>query len=258
MLIDTHAHLYAADYIDDLPQIVQRAKESDVLKVLLPNIDVSTINPLKKITHDYPEFFLPMMGLHPTCVKEDYKEQLDNIYDELNSSEAYVAVGEIGIDLYWDTTFKEEQTEVFETQLRWSIEKDLPVSIHSRSSYKDIMQSLRRVDEKKVRGVFHSFSGTSMDLKELLEFENFYFGINGVVTFKNSTLSSVLKMCPLEKIVLETDSPYLTPVPNRGKRNEPYYLIHICNILSQIYNVKPIDIAQVTKTNACQVFGLNI
>lgn len=258
MLIDTHAHLYVDDYEDDLPHVVQQAKNNNVAKVILPNIDIATIAPLKKLTQDYPDFFLPMMGLHPTSIKQDFKKQLYVIYNELNSSDEYVAVGEIGIDLYWDTTFVDEQTEAFEAQLRWSIEKDLPVSIHSRNSYKEIMQSLRRVGEKRLRGVFHSFSGNANDLKELSAFKNFYFGINGVVTFKNSSLSTVLKECPLKRIVLETDSPYLTPVPYRGKRNSPEYLSHISYALSEIYNVKPKDIAQATKTNAMQIFGLNI
>lgn len=258
MFIDTHAHLYVDDYKDDLHHVVQQSKSNNVAKVILPNIDESTIVPLNKLTQDYPDFFLPMMGLHPTSIKEDFKKQLDIIYDELCSSVGYVAVGEIGIDLYWDTTFINEQTEAFETQLRWSIEKDLPVSIHSRNSYKEIMQSLRRVGEKRLRGVFHSFSGNANDLKELSAFKNFYFGINGVVTFKNSSLSTVLKECPLKRIVLETDSPYLTPVPFRGKRNSPEYLSHISHTLSEIYNINPKDIARVTKTNAVQIFGLNI
>lgn len=258
MLIDTHAHLYVDDYNGDLSQVVQQAIDNKVAKVLLPNIDTTTIRPLKKITQNYPDFFLPMMGLHPTSVKADYESQLDVIYNELNSSNEYIAVGEIGIDLYWDTTYLKEQTKAFETQLSWSIEKDLPVSIHSRNSYKEIMQSIRRVGENKVRGVFHSFSGTASDLKELLLFKNFYFGINGVVTFKNATLSTILKECPLERIVLETDCPYLTPVPFRGKRNEPQYVVHINNALSKIYNIKPVEIAQVTKTNSIQIFGLNI
>ncbi len=258
MLIDTHAHLYADDYKDDLQQVVKQAKENNVSKVILPNIDASSIEPLKKTVKNYPDFFLPMMGFHPTSVKEDYKMQLNGIYNELNNSNEYVAIGEIGIDLYWDTSFKNEQIEAFETQLQWSIEKGLPVSIHSRNSYKEVMNSLRRVGERKLRGVFHSFGGNASELKELLAFENFYLGINGVVTFKNSSLSAVLKKCPLERIVLETDSPYLTPVPYRGKRNMPQYLNYISHTLSEIYNVEPIDIAQATKTNAKQIFGLNI
>lgn len=258
MLIDTHAHLFSEDYDDDLSLVIENAKHNNVEKVLLPNIDVSTIEQLKKIVHNNPDFFLPMMGLHPTSVKSDYKSQLDVIYNELYNNEEYVAVGEIGIDLYWDTTYIKEQIEAFETQLKWSIERELPVSIHSRNSYKEVCESLKRVGGEKLRGSFHSFSGTSDDLKELIQFEKFYFGINGVVTFKNSTLRDVLKDCPIERIVLETDSPYLTPVPYRGKRNEPQYLKYIVQALSDVYNLKSEDIVRITKTNAVHLFDINI
>ncbi len=258
MLIDTHAHLYVNDYFEDLTQVVQRSKQKHVEKVILPNIDVSTIQLLKNVVRDHPTFFLPMMGLHPTSVKQDYKEQLDLIYKELDSNNDYVAIGEIGIDLYWDATFIKEQTEVFETQLKWSIEKDLPVSIHSRNSYQEIISSLRRTGHEKLRGVFHSFSGNLSDLNELLKFEKFYFGINGIVTFKNSTLREVLKHCPIEKIVLETDSPYLSPAPYRGKRNEPMYLEQINKALSDIYGIDSAEMAQISKTNAKLLFDINI
>lgn len=258
MLIDTHAHLYAEDYFEDFDQVIQRAKQNNVERVLLPNINASTIGLLKKIVHDNPDYLLPMMGLHPTSVKADYQRQLNSIYKELNSDNNYIAIGEIGIDLYWDTTYIKEQTEVFETQLKWSIEKDLPVAIHSRNSYDEIVQSLNRVGGEKLRGVFHSFSGDSDDLNELLKFENFYIGINGIVTFKNSTLREVLKMCPIEKIVLETDSPYLSPVPFRGKRNEPMFLEHINKVLSDIYVINPNQMAQTTKMNAQRLFRLNV
>lgn len=258
MLIDTHAHLYVNDYFEDLTQVVQRSKQKHVEKVILPNIDVSTIQLLKNVVRDHPTFFLPMMGLHPTSVKQDYKEQLDLIYKELDSNNDYVAIGEIGIDLYWDATFIKEQTEVFETQLKWSIEKDLPVSIHSRNSYQEIISSLRRTGHEKLRGVFHSFSGNLSDLNELLKFEKFYFGINGIVTFKNSTLREVLKHCPIEKIVLETDSPYLSPAPYRGKRNEPMCLEQINKALSDIYGIDSAEMALISKTNAKLLFDINI
>ena len=258
MLIDTHAHLYVNDYFEDLTQVVQRSKQKHVEKVILPNIDVSTIQLLKNVVRDHPTFFQPMMGLHPTSVKQDYKEQLDLIYKELDSNNDYVAIGEIGIDLYWDATFIKEQTEVFETQLKWSIEKDLPVSIHSRNSYQEIISSLRRTGHEKLRGVFHSFSGNLSDLNELLKFEKFYFGINGIVTFKNSTLREVLKHCPIEKIVLETDSPYLSPAPYRGKRNEPMCLEQINKALSDIYGIDSAEMAQISKTNAKLLFDINI
>ena len=258
MLIDTHAHLYVDNYTEDLSDVVLRAKQSEVEKVLLPNIDVSTIDSLRKTTLEYPNFFLPMMGLHPTSVNNDYKEELDTIYKELNNNKDYVGIGEIGIDLYWDNTYIKEQTDAFEMQLRWSIEKDLPVSIHSRSSYKEIIESVSKVGGENLRGVFHSFSGDGDDLKELLKFENFYIGVNGIITFKNSSLREILKKCPLKRIVLETDSPYLSPTPFRGKRNEPMHLKHINQTLSDIYNIAYTEMAQITKTNAMSLFDLNV
>lgn len=258
MLIDTHAHLYVENFIEDLSDVVLRAQQAQVDKVLLPNIDASTIEPLKKIQQAFPAFFIPMMGLHPTSVKDDYKEELDIIYKELYSTTNYVAIGEIGIDLYWDTTYIIEQTEAFETQLKWSIEKNLPVAIHSRNSYKEIIASVERVGAEKLRGVFHSFSGDIDDLRELLKFENFFIGINGIVTFKNSNLRGFLKECPIDRVVLETDAPYLSPVPFRGKRNEPMYLKHINQALSDIYGIDPIEMAQITKTNAILLFDINI
>lgn len=258
MLIDTHAHLYVDKYDDDLAQVVLRAKQAQVEKVILPNIDVSTIDSLKRLMLAYPAFFLPMMGLHPTSVNSSFKGELDTIYKELHSNNDYVAIGEIGIDLYWDKTYIKEQVEAFERQLRWSIEKDLPVSIHSRNSYKEVVECVDRVGGEKLRGVFHSFSGDAKDLRELLAFENFYIGINGIVTFKNSNLSDVLKECPLERIVLETDSPYLSPVPYRGKRNEPMYLKHINQKISDIYGIGYSEIEEITKTNAMHLFDLNV
>lgn len=257
MLIDTHAHLYVDNYREDLSDVVLRAKQTKVEKVLLPNIDVSTIKSLKRIAHEFPAFFLPMMGLHPTSVNKNYKEDLDIIYKELDSNNNFIAIGEIGIDLYWDSTHIKEQTEAFERQLKWSIEKDLPVSIHSRNSYKEIVESVSRVGGEKLRGVFHSFSGDDNDLEELLRFENFYIGVNGIVTFKNSRLREVLMRCPVERVVLETDAPYLSPTPYRGKRNEPMYLKHINQTLSDIYAIGYSEMAQITKTNAMRVFALN-
>ncbi len=258
MFIDTHAHLYVDDYIEDLSDVVKRAQQVHVDKVILPNIDVSTIGLLRKAMQEYPGFFIPMMGLHPTSVKDNFREELDIVYEELNNKKDYVAIGEIGIDLYWDTSYLEVQVEAFETQLKWSIEKDLPVAIHSRNSYKEIIDSVKRVGGEKLRGVFHSFSGDANDLNNLLKFDNFYIGINGIVTFKNSDLRDVLKNCTPERIVLETDSPYLSPVPNRGKRNEPIYLKHINQALSDIYAIDYEEMAQITKTNAMYLFHLNI
>ena len=257
MLIDTHAHLYVDRYSEDLSEVVQRAMQAQVEKVILPNIDASTIDSLRKITLQYPKFFFPMMGLHPTSVKSDYKEELDVIYNELSSKSDYVGIGEIGLDLYWDSTYIKEQTDAFEKQLRWSIEKDLPVAIHSRNSYKEVVKSVSRVGGENLRGIFHSFCGDNNDLKELLKFDNFYIGINGIVTFKNSTLQDVLKQCPPKRIVLETDSPYLSPTPYRGKRNESMHLKHINQALSDIYAIEYNEMAFISKTNSTRLFDIN-
>lgn len=256
MIIDTHAHLYSEEYIKDLHTVVENAKLNNVQKVLLPNIDLASIKRLNEIVEKFPAFFYPMMGLHPSSVDLNYKNQLETVYEELNSNSKIIAVGEIGIDLYWDKTFFKEQKNAFEMQLKWSIEKQLPVSIHSRSSYVEVLESIQRVGREKLRGVFHSFSGEANDLEALLKCENFYFGINGIVTFKNSSLSKILKKCPLERIVLETDSPFLAPSPYRGKRNEPKFLNFIIYSLSEIFNLKPDEIIHITKSNTLELFDL--
>lgn len=258
MLIDTHAHLYLNDYAEDLSEVVNRAKLASIEKVLLPNIDISTIKLLKNSVFNYPDFFSPMMGLHPNSVTDNYKEKLDIVFNELNIDNDYIAIGEIGIDLYWDKTYFKEQVEAFETQLKWSVEKDKPVVIHSRNSYKVVLNSLNRLGSDNLRGVFHSFSGDVADLKEILKCSNFYIGINGIVTFKNSNLREVLINCPPERIVLETDSPYLSPAPYRGKRNEPMHLKQINQTLSDIYNIEFEEMAQIAKTNSIRLFDLNV
>ncbi|HBL34857.1 MAG TPA: hydrolase TatD [Porphyromonadaceae bacterium] len=254
-LIDTHAHLYSEDFANDLGEAVERAQASGVKKVLLPNIDVSSVRALQETVRSFPAFFIPMMGLHPTSVKEDWQEQLSVIREELNRTK-YIGVGEIGIDLYWDETFREQQIRVFEEQLVWSKEKGLPVSIHSRNAFNEVVQSIKRVGERSLCGVFHSFGGSKEELQTALSFKNFYIGINGVVTFKNSGLSETLKGCPLERIVLETDSPYLAPVPYRGKRNESSYLTEIARKLSEITGLDPEEVAERTTLNAYTIFNI--
>ncbi|MDR2816512.1 MAG: TatD family hydrolase [Proteiniphilum sp.] len=255
-LIDTHAHLFAEEFKDDLREVVSRAKKAGVEKALLPNIDEVSVLRLKQCVLDYPGFFYPMMGLHPTGVGGgDWKRQLDTIYRELNAGD-YIAVGEIGIDLYWDTSLREAQIKAFEEQLKWSIEKDLPVSIHFRNATEEVIQSIRRVGAQSLRGVFHSFGGTKAELEAILELDNFLIGINGVVTFKNSGLSETLKHCPTNRVVLETDSPYLAPAPYRGKRNEPARLIHIIAQLAGIWNKDEETVAQITSRNARELFKL--
>lgn len=254
-LIDTHAHLFVEEFKDDLSEVVIRAKEVGVEKVLLPNIDETSIVHLKRCVLDYPGFFYPMMGLHPTSVTGNWEKQLDIIFREFNSRD-YIAVGEIGIDLYWDTSLREVQIHAFEEQLKWSIEKDLPVSIHFRNATEEVIQSIRRVGASSLKGVFHSFGGTKAELEAILELDNFLIGINGVVTYKNSGLSETLRHCPSNRVVLETDSPYLAPVPYRGKRNESAYLLHVITQLAGIWNESQESVARITSRNARELFKL--
>ena len=254
-IVDTHAHLYLEDFEKDLDDVVARARSIGVEKVLLPNIDETTVSDLKQTVDKYPSFFIPMMGLHPTNVREDWEQQLEIIYDEL-SRPGYIAVGEIGIDLYWDKSSKKRQVAAFERQLGWSIEKKMPVAIHSREAIPEVIQSIKKIGKKDLSGVFHSFGGSMNELKEILELGNFYIGINGVVTFKKSGLDETLKNCGIENIILETDSPYLAPVPYRGKRNEPVYLSEIVKKLSTIYRKTEEEITQITTGNAYRLFNI--
>lgn len=255
MLIDTHAHLYSEEFTTDIEEVLSRAKDAGITKILLPNIDENSISPMRKIVNRHPGFLIPMMGLHPTSVTQNYHEQLDIIYSELNTNN-FVAVGEIGIDLHWDTSLQKQQTDAFETQLEWSAQKDLPVAIHFRNATSQVIQSIKKIGENRLRGVFHSFGGNKEELREILALDNFMIGINGVVTFKNSGLAETLVHCPADKVILETDSPYLSPVPHRGKRNEPAYIARVLNRLSQIWQKTENETAQITAVNACNLFGI--
>lgn len=256
-IIDTHAHLFAKDFHDDLEDVVSRAREAGVEKVLMPNIDETTIAELKAAMALYPDFFLPMMGLHPTSVTKEWKKQLYLIHQEINMN-TYIAVGEIGIDLYWEQSLREEQIEAFEEQLKWSIEKDLPVVIHFRNATEEVVKSIKRVGEESLRGVFHSFGGSKEELDTILQLKNFRVGINGVVTFKNSGLTETLIHCPRERVILETDSPWLAPVPHRGKRNESAYLAFILKKMAEIWQESEEFVAQRTSSNAIELFNIVI
>ncbi len=254
-IIDTHAHLFAQEFRVDIDDVVSRAKKIGVKNILLPNIDETTIAALKQTQARVPGFFKPMMGLHPTSVRQDWEDQLYPILQELNQS-AYIAIGEIGIDLYWDTAFREEQIQAFEAQLKWSIEKNLPVAIHFRNATQEVVKSIKRVGEKALRGVFHSFGGSKAEMEMVLQLPDFWVGINGVVTFKNSDLPETLRHCPRDRVLLETDSPYLAPAPFRGKRNEPSYLSFIVKKMAEIWQESEEEAAQLTSRNARHLFGL--
>lgn len=255
-VIDTHAHLFVDDYENDIEMVISRAKAEGVEKVLLPNIDETTIDALNKCVSIDTAFFKPMMGLHPTSVTKEWKKQIEPIYNELINSK-YCAVGEVGIDLHWDTALKHEQIAAFEEQLKWSIELNLPVSMHFRNATLDVINSIKRVGEKSIRGVFHSFGGGNDELNAILQLKNFMVGINGVITFKNSNLSETLINCPFDRVVLETDSPYLSPMPYRGKRNESSYIYIIVKKLSEIWQKSVEEVAEITTTNAERIFELN-
>lgn len=257
MIIDTHSHIFDETFSDDIDDVILRAKQAGVAAVLLPNIDTESIKEVNSLAERHKGYCLPMMGLHPTSVTKDWKKDL-NIIKEQFSKHQYIAVGEIGIDLYWDTSLAEEQKSAFEEQLRWSIEYDLPVSIHCRNAVMESVECIKKVGADKLKGSFHSFGGNSEELQVVLDLKNFYIGINGTVTYKNSTLPTVLQDADLSRIIVETDAPYLPPVPYRGKRNEPSYTSYIVDKLCDIYNTSKDDIESTTSNNAKKLFGINI
>ena len=251
MLVDSHSHLFLEEFAD-----VQRAREAGVTHIFMPNIDSTTIESLLSVCAAYKEFCFPMIGLHPTSVNKNYKKELDIVAGQLASSNGYVAIGEIGLDLYWDKTFLREQLLAFEKQVEWALEYHLPIVIHTREAFDYIYKVLQPYKETGLTGIFHSFTGTSEEAAKLLDFPGFMIGINGVVTFKKSQLPEVLKDVPLARIVLETDSPYLTPVPNRGKRNESARLKDTLIKVAEIYRESPEVVAEATSENALKVFGM--
>lgn len=257
MIIDTHSHIFDETFSNDIDDVILRAKQAGVAAVLLPNIDTESIKEVNSLAERHKGYCLPMMGLHPTSVTKDWKKDL-NIIKEQFSRHQYIAVGEIGIDLYWDTSLAEEQKSAFEEQLRWSIEYNLPVSIHCRNAVMESVECIKKVGADKLKGSFHSFGGNSEELQAVLDLKSFYIGINGTVTYKNSTLPTVLQDADLSRIIVETDAPYLPPVPYRGKRNEPSYTSYIVDKLCDIYNTSKDDIESTTSNNAKKLFGINI
>ncbi|HIP32605.1 MAG TPA: TatD family deoxyribonuclease [Crocinitomicaceae bacterium] len=257
MYIDTHTHLYSDTFDDDRTEIVQKAIDSGVELMLLPNIDVDTIDAMHSLVEQFPNNCRAMMGLHPGNVKEDWEDQLQKMKELLfNHPENYLAVGEIGMDLYWDKTFVEEQKKAFAIQVEWAKELKLPIVTHARDAFQEIYKILDELNDDNLRGVFHCFTGTEEDVKRIDGFGNFLLGIGGVLTFKNSGLDEVIKNVSLDKIILETDSPYLPPVPYRGKRNESSYLLHVAEKMADVYGVQLSMIEEATTNNAKKMFNL--
>ncbi|MBC8593414.1 TatD family hydrolase [Oscillospiraceae bacterium N12] len=256
MLVDSHSHLFLEEFAEDLPQVIKRAQDAGVTHIFMPNIDSTTIEPLLSVCASYKGLCFPMIGLHPTSVNESYKQELDIVFQQLTAPNDFVAIGEIGLDLYWDKTFLKEQLVAFEQQVEWALEYHLPIVIHTREAFEYIYKVLEPYKRSALTGIFHSFTGTEEEASRLLEFSGFALGINGVVTFKKSQLPEVLKNIPLSRIVLETDSPYLTPVPNRGKRNESAYVKDTLMKVADIYQIAPEVVAEATSENALKVFGM--
>ena len=253
-IIDTHTHLYLKQFKEDIDSVINRSKDIGVKKFIFPAIDSSHFDSMHCLKNKYPENIYLMSGLHPTDVKENYKNELDFIVDSLKTYD-FVAIGEIGIDLYWDKSFLNEQQEAFTFQIRLAIKHDLPIVIHCREAFDEIFEILDKENCNKLRGVFHCFTGTLEQAKRAIDLD-FVLGIGGVVTFKNGGIDKFLNQIDLKHIVLETDSPYLAPVPFRGKRNESSYIIHVVEKLSEIYGLSKEEIAHITTKNAEKVFAL--
>jgi TatD DNase family protein len=256
MLIDTHAHLYAEEFDEDRSAMIQKASDASVYYILLPNIDVESIPKMEEVAANYLNC-IQMMGLHPAYVKEDWEQQLEVMEQKLfQNPKLYCAVGEIGMDLYWDKTFIEAQKIAFRRQVSWAKELGLPIAIHARESFPEILEILDEMNDESLKGVFHCFTGHEQIARHILNYGGFKLGIGGVVTYKNSHLAELLKKIDLEHLVIETDAPYLTPVPFRGKRNESSYVKYVAEKLSDIYQVSVDMIAEVTSKNAIELFQL--
>ncbi|MGD0711445.1 MAG: TatD family hydrolase [Bacteroidales bacterium] len=254
LLIDSHTHLYAEEFNTDIQDVINRAFTAEVKYMLIPNVDSTSIVPMLDLCGKYLDKCFPAIGLHPESVKEDYKSELELMKPWLGK-EKFVAIGEIGIDLYWDKTFVNEQIEAFKSQLLWAKEYDLPVIIHSRNALNEIIQILNDKNYSGIKAVFHCFPG-SLEQAIYLTNKGFMLGIGGVVTYKNSGLAKVVKEIPLEYILLETDAPYLPPVPFRGKRNESAYIKNIAEFIAQLRNCSLDEVAETTTKNAIRFFKL--
>lgn len=254
MIIDTHCHLYLDEFKNDITEVIKRAGDETVSKFFLPAIDSSEIENMFLLENKFPGKCIAMMGLHPCYVKENYLQELDIVKDWLLKRK-FAAVGEIGLDFHWDKTFVRQQYEAFRMQIEWALLYNLPIVIHTREAMQESIDVVKEYRLKGIKGIFHCFGGTVQNAKEIID-AGFYLGIGGVLTYKKSGLAEVLEQVDLKYLVLETDAPYLTPVPFRGKRNESSYLKYIVEKLALIKNVSAEEVAAVTTANAEKIFGL--
>lgn len=265
-IIDTHCHLYYKDeeeskwdFSKDISEVIERANEAGVRYFLIPNIDRESLPLMQELIKQFPQQCFPMIGLHPTNVDETWREQLQQLKTELeNNLDKYIAIGEIGLDYHWSTEYKEEMVEVFTQQLRWADLHCLPVSIHCRDAEDEVIDLLKPFQEKGLKGVLHSFSGTNDQLQRAInDLPHFMIGVNGIITFKNNPLAHHLPdLVPLNRIVVETDAPFLAPSPHRGKRNEPAFLTYIVGKLSDIYRINTDELREQLYTNSIQLYNL--
>jgi len=251
---DTHTHLYYEQDAEKQAQLMERCFENDVTRLFLPNVDVASIAMIDDLVNKYPSHCFAMAGLHPCDVKDGFEGQLDVIYKSISNRKIY-AIGEIGIDLYWDKTTLDKQKDAFHKQISWAKNLSLPIVIHCREAFDEVFEVLESERDEKLRGIFHCFTGNLEQAKQAIDL-NFYLGIGGVVTYKKAGLDAVLANIPLANLVLETDAPYLAPVPFRGKPNESSYLIYVAQKLAEIYQVSVEEIASVTTENSKKIFGI--
>jgi TatD DNase family protein len=254
MITDTHTHLYSSQFKEDQKEMMQRAKDAGVSRFFIPAIDSSYTESMLKLEEDYPLDVFLMMGLHPTSVNENYKDELTHVKKWIDKKDFY-AIGEIGIDLYWDTSFLTQQQDAFRTQIKWAKEKNLPIVIHCRNAFDEIFEILEAEKGDDLRGIFHCFTGTKEQALQAISY-NMKLGIGGVVTFKNGKIDTFLNEIDIQHLVLETDAPYLAPTPYRGKRNESAYITNVIDKLVDIYGLSFKEISEITTQNAKTVFGI--
>ena len=255
-MIDTHCHLDGEEFREDLEAVIARAREAGVMAIGVPGIDLKSCETIPALCSQYPGYCYPMLGLHPEEVRADWKDVLMAIAPAVRGA---IAIGEVGLDFYWSREFEREQLEAFEEQVRWSVELQLPLMIHCRKAQNELLYILKRYKDDLPGGVFHCFTGNEIEARELLSFDRFVLGIGGVLTFKKSKLPETLAQAvPLSRIVLETDAPYMAPVPMRGQRNEPAFVAHVRRRLAEVYGVSEEEVSAATNANVARVFGIKL
>ena len=253
MFVDTHSHIYSEEFSSDRNEVIARALKVGVKRIVLPNIDSSTIKPMLDLADSSPQLFIPLLGLHPTSVKEDFRKELE-IMEYWFDKRKFAGIGEIGIDLYWDKTFINEQIEAFRIQIGWAKKGRIPVVIHVRDSFQEVIEVIQQEKDESLAGVFHSFTGNAEQAAQVIDL-GFKIGIGGIVTFKNSGLDTIVQQIDLQHILLETDAPWLAPVPHRGHRNESAFITAVAAKIASLHETSVEEVAQITTQNAQQLFG---